>query len=195
MDIWKLEKLVKDKGFAWFDTGQYNVNIIGYRTKAKETNIFNDFLYLVYKDDEDCWEIKEYNVTTDPGLHYLQYPPRKEGTAILAEGQYLNTYKLDLHQGQYKALCQRLGTVKVYRDYNKNETLDMDPLTLQEGWYGINIHRASQWVENQFVNRYSAGCTVFQNPHDFEEFIKILEKSAALYGNKFTYTLLEEERA
>jgi hypothetical protein len=194
MTIKKLKKLVKKKGYAWFDGNKpYNVNIIGYRTKDKRLNIYNDFLYLAYRNENLNWVLKEYTATTDPGLYYLQSPPNNRGTAILAPGQYRSTYKLDLHRGRYKALCQRLGPVKVYRDYNRDKTLDMNPVSLEEGWYGINIHRASKWVKNRFVNKYSAGCTVMNNPIEYDEFINIIEKSAKLYGNKFTYTLLEEE--
>jgi hypothetical protein len=60
----------------------------------------------------------------------------------LVEGQYKDTHKIDFHQKEYKALCQRLGPVKVYRDNNKNNKLDLNSKTIVSGNFGINIHKA-----------------------------------------------------
>ena len=38
----------------------------------------------------------------------------------------------------------------------------------------------------------SAGCQVFRSSKDFYEFMDTLDYSADMYGNSFTYTLIEE---
>jgi hypothetical protein len=44
-----------------------------------------------------------------------------------------------------------------------------------------------------YINKYSAGCQVFADPDDFDEFMAILYKAREEWGNKFTYTLLESK--
>ena len=47
----EIERAVKAKGYAWFDTGAYNVNIIGVRnslTKYYVTNKFDDWITISY---------------------------------------------------------------------------------------------------------------------------------------------------
>jgi hypothetical protein len=57
---------------------------------------------------------------------------------------------------------------------------------------GINIHRAAPSGTTQRVDKYSAGCQVFNSANDFAEFIAAAKKHSNLYGNSFTYTLIDE---
>ena len=58
------------------------------------------------------------------------------------------------------------------------------------GNYGINIHKAGQ--NSQDVDKWSAGCQVFQKSNDFADFMDLTTKHRNLYGNSFTYTLIDE---
>lgn len=176
-------------GHAVFERGQYNLNIIGIRSKAWEPDKFDDRICVVYKDDSG-WVTRTWEATCDPGQYWLAHPMRPTGTAILVPGQYRGAYKIGKHRGKYDALTQRGGRVKVYRDNNKDEVLDHDPESVTEGYYGINIHKAGE-VSTE-VNRWSAGCQVFANERDFDEFMSLVRKSAAIWGEFFTYTLVDE---
>lgn len=188
-----LEKTLKNKNYAYFSNGLYNINIVGVRSANKEvTNKFDDYLIVEYKDKKNL-KRKIWSITTDPGLTYINNPSNKKGTAILVPNQYRGVYKLDLHNGKYKALCQRNGAVQVYRDDNKDSIYDYNPTTIEKGNFGINIHRADASWTRETIDNYSAGCQVFNNPIDFHDFIKLCETSASYYGNKFTYTLINEE--
>jgi hypothetical protein len=72
----------------------------------------------------------------------------------------------------------------------------MDPATdVDDGFFGINIHRASSRKvigREPTVGRFSAGCQVFRDPGDFDTFVGLCERSAVLYGEAFTYTLIDE---
>jgi hypothetical protein len=83
--------------------------------------------------------------------------------------------------------------VKVYRDRNKDMILDMNPATIDTGWFGINHHRAQFSGIANWINTHSAGCQVIQDNSNYETLIRICEESAKNYGNSFTYTLLREE--
>jgi hypothetical protein len=184
--------VMKSKGYAFFTNGNYNLNIIGVRSNNRKANSFDDWIVLCYKVD-NVWITRIYSITTDAGTFWLKNPMDKRGTALLVPNQYRGVYSIDKHRGEYDALCQRNGKVKTYRDNDMDIILDMDKATITEGYYGINIHRSNPYKQSISVDKWSAGCQVFANPKDFEQFMSICKKSRDLYGNKFTYTLLLEE--
>ena len=128
----------------------------------------------------------------DPGTFWLQNPMREKGTAILAQGQYVGAYGLGLHAGKYPALKQLHKPVTVIRDYNRDTLLDFQNGNLDAGMHGINIHRAHASGTTEAIERYSAGCQVFQNARDHDAFLAMCQIHRARYGNTFTYTLIDE---
>lgn len=188
------KSLFSKKGYAYFDKGLYNLNIIGIRTDNdnKVTNKFDDYLIVIYNSSEGKESRVIYNITTKPGLSTILKPENSKGTAILVPNQYRGCWQLGLHKGKYTALCQK-KPVKVYRDNNKNKVYDLEPKTIDEGIFGINIHRANKNYARQTVDMYSAGCQVFQEPNQFDSFIRLCKKQRDLYGNSFTYTLIDEK--
>ena len=190
----QIEKAVTAKGYKWFSDDSnkgYDVNIVGIRNSATGktvTNLFDDTLTVSFKEN-GVWKYFEWKITTDPGRKAVLEYHNPNGVGRLVPGQYRGVWKIDLHQGKYKALCQRLGNVKVYRDKNKDMTFNES--VVQEGMFGINIHRSNPKTESEYVENWSEGCQVFKRVKDFNEFMAICEKAAAIHGNKFSYTLLE----
>ena len=182
---------VEALGYRTFKSGDYNLNIIGVRSRARVANSFDDTMYVVYKED-GVWVQHEYSITTDPGLYWLENPSRVAGTAILKSGQYRSAFSIGKHRGRYTALVQS-GPVDVYRDSNRDSHIDMEETSIQTGFFGINIHRSSSSGSSPAVNKWSAGCQVFQNTAEYDSFIALCRKSSRLYGDKFTYTLLEDQ--
>lgn len=189
------QALFKKKGYAYFTAGNYNLNLIGVRRANKghiATNRFDDYLVVIYNTTNRTVR-KIFPITTEPGLTQLKAPSNAKGVAILVPGQYRSVWKIDLHNGKYKALCQRNGAVKVYRDNNKDNVYDVLPEKIDKGWFGINIHRSSIYHAPTYVNNYSAGCQVLQNPKDFNTLMYLAENQIkAGKGTTFTYTLLDE---
>ena len=113
--------------------------------------------------------------------------------AILKEGQYRGSHKICLHQGKYEALKQQ-KPLKVYRDNNKDGVYDLNENSLQEGIFGINIHKAGKFVNGSTqIDKWSAGCQVFSKESDFNEFMDVMYKAKDIWGNSFTYTLIESK--
>lgn len=184
---------VAEAGHTVFLSGLYNVNIIGIRNKGAKANRFDDRICVVFKDSQG-WVTREYAATTDPGLYWLHNKMNVKGTAVLQPGQYRGVYMIDKHRGKYDALCQRLGSVRVRRDRDFDDEIDWDSLSAEtSGSYGINVHRASSSRSVKTVGVFSAGCQVIQDPADFESFMRIIKKSAEIFGNRFTYTLLSDD--
>ena len=187
----QVEAAVKAKGYVWFeDTNNkgYDVNIVGIRnasTGQKVTNVFDDYLTLSYKVDGQ-WKFHIWPATTDPGKKGVMEYHNAKGVARLVEGQYRGSHTIGLHQGKYEALRQQKN-VKVYRDANRD--LSYDENKMDEGLFGINIHKAG--ADSTYVENWSEGCQVFKRSADFEEFMKICRKAREKHGNSFTYTLIE----
>jgi len=192
----QIEKAVKKLGYNWFETGDYNVNIVGIRnsnTDYKVTNKFDDCLTLSYKVNGD-WVFHCFKCTTDPGTHWVKNVTRKEGVAVLKPGQYGSSHKLRLHAGKYLALGQQ-KPVTVYRDNNRDDNYDLDDNNTQTGLFGINIHRATarSGKISSRVDKWSAGCQVIASNDDWHEFLDICQIAREKWSNNFTYTLIESK--
>jgi len=194
----QIQTTVESKGYKWFHDNSnkgYDVNIVGVRnstTKGRVTNAFDDKMTISYKCEAGQWHFHEYDCTTDPGTHWVKNILNPDGVAILKPGQYRGSHKIRLHQGKYEALGQK-KPVTVYRDNNLNETYDYDNATT--GVYGINIHRATAKSSGKStrVDKWSAGCQVIARNSDWHEFLNICKKARDIYGNSFSYTLLESK--
>ena len=136
---------------------------------------------------------KVFPCTTLPGKKAMEHPVNIVGTAILKEGQYRGCWKIGYHKGKYKALVQN-APLTVYRDGNKDDKFDLKPTCIDKGIFGINIHKAGNLdAGSTLVDGWSYGCQVFKKAIDFASFMRLVEKSARLYGDKFTYTLINED--
>jgi hypothetical protein len=185
----KMRAILRNKGYVLF-TRPYELNIVGVRSKNTKANSFDDELHVFYKTGPLKWMYHIFKATTDPGTYWLENPMQTKGTAILAQGQYMNAYHLGLHQGKYKALVQQ-KPVAIIRDYDRNAWLDFLNGSKETGMFGINIHRALVQGKTKYIDKFSAGCQVFENTTDFDHFLRMCEKHQQLYGNNFTYTLID----
>lgn len=190
--IESIREVFDRKGYRFFTNGKYNLNLLGVRRNTSASNKFDDYLVAVYKNESDEWQCLVWEGTTDPGKHWLENPLSPRGTAILIPNQYRGTWKIGLHRGKYKALCQSKN-VKVWRDNDKDDELDFLCEDSQEGIFGINIHRSNPYTESQRVDKWSAGCQVFKKVKDYVVFMGLCDRASHVYGNSFTYTLLEEQ--
>ena len=150
---------------------------------------------ISFKDEDGNWHYNEYNCTTDPGDDWTDNPWIDEiGCAVLRPGQYRGSHKIRLHGGKYTALGQKKD-VTVYRDNNRDENYDFDESTCDTGVFGINIHRATalEGKTSTYVNKWSAGCQVIASNDDWHEFLEICQEARAVWGNSFSYTLIESK--
>lgn len=190
----RIKTIAQEKGHVIY-TEPYRLNIWGFRANTEKPNVFDDELHVFTNISQTKivkWAYLVFKITTDPGTYWLQNPLNPKGTAILKAGQYLDAYSIDKHRNKYYALCQRLAKVTVIRDYDRDAVLDFNNGKEQTGMFGINIHRARKTGSTYSVDRHSAGCQVFKNAQDFDFFMKLCEVHRKLYGNKFTYTLVDK---
>jgi hypothetical protein len=194
--------LMKSKKYVIYNK-PFELNIVGVRNKDTNPTKFDDSLFVFWKDDKNNWDGREYAITTDPSTNYLKKGgigsfKGKLSTAILPSGQYIDTWVIGSHKGQYTALTQA-KPICVYRDFDRNETLSFNVSDKDCGMFGINIHRAKvngaddgKGNTNE-IGLYSAGCQVFKNYYCFMDFMQLVKKQESLYRNKyFTYTLFDK---
>ena len=197
--IQSIISLMRARGYVVYDQ-PYRLNIIGVRTPIKIPEDFDDYFYVIYKDDNNKWIGYKYTGTTDPSTSYLNkggFSDSTSGVAIVPQGQYVDTYKIGKHQGDYDALVQK-KSMCIYRDYNRDDVLTFNTKDKVCGMFGINIHRAKSGGADDGngntnkIGPYSAGCQVINNSYCFNDLMTMAEKHRDLYGNSFTYTLLDK---
>lgn len=159
------------------------LNITGWRNKLGKVDSFDDFITVAWGYQHN-WQMKCYKATTVPGRYWLENLLNPKGTAIMAPGQYVDCYSRGLHKGR-SALVQT-GPVKVFRDSNRDDRIDCSSKTIEKGLFGLNIHRAG--LASKLVGKWSAGCQVFANEVEFEQFMRLCYYSTT---DKFTYSLVE----
>lgn len=182
--------VMNTKGYSVFkNTKGHDLNIVGIRTESIEEEKFNDWLAVFYTFD-GSWNYFAFPATTDPGTFYRKNPLNVKGTAVLKPDQYRGVYKIGRHRN-YKAL-QQIGDMTVYRDANRDTSLDTTGMVEDTGLHAINIHRSNAHKASTVVGKWSAGCQVFQDPDHFQFFLALCDRASEKFGNKFSYTLLEE---
>lgn len=186
-----IRKALLKKGYRWLDSGPYHLNMVAVRRNTAIANAFDD-VFTVSHFDGQAWRYAEWKCTTDPGLYWLLNPMNVKGTAILPLGQYLDCWRIGMHQGAYEALVQ-CQPVTVWRDSDRDNRLDYGGTAPTDtGIFGINIHRANALRESVQVDKWSAGCTVIANPNNFAALMVLAKESARLGRASFSYTLLGE---
>ena len=188
--VQRIVEVMKRKKYKVFaDPKGHDLNIVGIRTADRQANKFNDWLTVFYVF-EKVWNCFPFPATTDPGLFYRKSPLNVKGTAVMKPGQYRGAYMVGKHRG-YKALQQK-GGITVYRDSNRNETIDTVGMIEETGFYSINIHRADAYRPTVEVGKWSAGCQVVQDPDHFAFLMQLCDRAKEKFADSFTYTLLEE---
>ncbi len=199
----KIVDALKKNSYPLF-TGENNITLVGVRSKDTNSNSFNDAL-VVLCEVEGKMQSQIFDITTDPGIYYRENPLNVDGTAVLVPGHYKSCWKLGAHRGQYHALIQA-GEMSVYRDNNHDSKIDTkqnaegdkdkgegeEKDNIDKGLFGINLHRANEHRSSLRVDRWSAGCQVMANPKDFDLVMGMLKDSAKVYGDKYSYSLLNE---
>ena len=175
--IEELKAKFTELGYQWMP-----FHIIGIRSKANEPNKFDDLICLIDGD-----ELKVFTGTTNPGTYWLKNPMNVNGCAVLKKGQYVDTWQIGLHKGQYTALTQA-KKVTVFRDDDKDAIAEEQGKE-DTGIFGINIHRANPSATSTLIEKWSAGCQVLNNSKEFKELIQACIASGKKY---FTYTLIDE---
>lgn len=173
-------------GFG-IDRARFPVVVVGIRGYYRDTlgvvgrndrGMYDDAIFI---DAPDAFA--NFNGNTDPSrVRKGSGKGATKGMASLKPGAYF-AHRFDKHNGQYLALCQRLGDVTVIRDGA--------PPYPDTGRFGINIHRGG-------VNTTSSeGCQTIP-PAQWPAFIATaVDQAKRAFGDRWDqavipYVLLED---
>lgn len=190
--IAQLKALALRKGYTWFYTGDYNLNIWLERTSNTFTNKFDDFMHI-------AWLIGDVE-------HYLCIPATTkhglgQGQSVIMPNQYKSAYQwipkgkgwghgYHFAEGEFFAQCK---PVQTWIDSNKDSIIDHVNPVFAGTNVGINIHKMSpKGVRTGRVDNWSLGCSGAEEP-DFIKIIPIVTEAVKLYGDKFTITWVESK--
>ena len=182
-------ELVQQRGFVVFDSGDYDLNLIGLRNlKDRESNLFDDEFHIVYRLG-DLWIHEWCACTTDPGAYWLQKEDYKPCAIYYHDQQARGAYEIGLHKG--RPALRQVKPVKFWRDGNKDLHLDFEGPVYEDLIY-VNIHRASMREEGSYyVNKWSAGCIVLRLSRDMDRLMTLAHKQGTTLGYKrFSFCLL-----
>jgi hypothetical protein len=193
------QEMNKDQ-FTWFEKpGKLNIVLVrNPEDRGKEsTNLFNDKAIVEVTKPTGEKEQYDFNITTDPGHTYLKNPIRSFGTAIIAKGQYPQSYVIGNHKENpnHQAFIQN-SAIKVHRDNNRDLVVNLSDSTVKWENPLLNGHRGFATKKTEFVDEFSAGCWVFEDAKDLNfvlDLAKQYEKENS-YGN-YTITVLQPDMA
>jgi hypothetical protein len=174
---------MRSRGYRIFSR-PLELNIIAERSSTVRSELMDDVLHLLYKDLDDRWQLKSYQVTTDPSAYYIDNPIVPQGYGFIKKGQWLDCYARGYHKGR-PALVQ-VKPVTVIRNYELKGPFKTYQGSEQTGIFGNNIHDMKGSMFNA-----SAGCIVFARDADYAEFLSQCDHHRLRYGNRFTLSLLD----
>ena len=167
MDYQLLKKAVENKGYVFFDSGEYNLNFIWVREDLHATNHFTDDLYVAYKVNgaENVLSIK---CTTKPGLRGSLFNPVTvegvTGTAIIKESQYRGAWQFrDTTEGfSHYPYFHQIKPIDYFRDGDKDTEIDLvqeqDNKIFGTFWHKMSNVGDKRKIEQFEVNNWSLGC-------------------------------------
>lgn len=171
------EPLPKQNSYGWLQaqveradhvwvSGAMEFNVIGIRgymvpqgVVANTGNLWNDTIFLAWKDRAGQAHVKSWAASTDPGVWYYTVHANPRGCAHLMPGQY--KYGPGLHNG-HPAFIQA-GNVTVARtnaaNYTDRSRVETDS---PAGRFWIDNHAGFAFWDQQGVDNSSAGCQVIK---------------------------------
>lgn len=188
--VGSLKETMAKLGYQWFEDLP---NIIGVRSELNAPDVFNDLLFIVYKQN-GVEKLFSATITTDPGTTYQVKLLNPKGCAVMVPGQYLNAYKSGFHQGKsdHRALVQ-VGKVTVDRDEDMDGIAELDKKLIEAGYFGINIHGANKNADTTKIGPWSAGCQVHSRWSKKEEMMDIVDSYKNVNNGLVSYTLIDEK--
>jgi hypothetical protein len=169
----------------------FQVNLLGVRS-AKVAGKYSDTIACFFTNSNGNIYWRQYPASTVPTGYWLLNPMQKKGCAVLAPGYHKDIWIDGLHKGKYPGLLQRGGDVTIYRDNSKDMNIDLDPLSMEIGQFGINMHDYWSYSDMK-ADQSSAGCQVLDQMH-VNEILECWKWEKNTHKSKFlSYGLVNKE--
>ena len=186
----KIKEIMLENGMKVF-TAPFDMTLGGIRTKDNKSEAFNDWLFMLYHDEDGNLQGLIEKGTTDAGLYYRKNPLNIDGTAIIQHGvQHRGCYTY-MEKGGHKGqeAFRQTGLMKYWRDADRDQYLDFDGKEFTS-IFNTNGHDMGTVGVN--VGKWSAGCWGSTNTvmDKFYSLAKLQIKHG--HGDKFSFAMLHE---
>jgi hypothetical protein len=186
----KIKEIMLKNGMKVF-TAPFDMTLGGIRTKDNRSEAFNDWLFMLYHDEDGNLQGLIEKGTTDAGLFYRKNPLNIDGTAIIQHGiQHKSCYtymKKGGHNGQ--EAFRQTGLMKYWRDADRDEYLEFDGKEFQ-AIFNTNGH--DMGTVGVTVGTWSAGCWGSTNSIMDKFYILAQLQDKNGHGKVFSYAMLHE---
>ena len=139
-------------GYLWFHKGG-----ISLRITDTFTNGFTELFFVVRGGEV----VSVSPWTTKPGSYWIQNPVTVggvKGTGIQKEGQWIHSHEYvakPKRKWGKAGYFKQVGTIEVYRDGDRDNTLDKNVTQFAPTWYGFFLHAMGS---GRNIYNWSAGC-------------------------------------
>ena len=200
MEYQDLKTAIENKGFVFFDEGNYNLNFIWVRNDYIFTNMFTDTLYIAYKEDGNE-KVLEFKATTKAALYSDggALNPVAGGTAIIKAGQYRASWHFTMGNGTGtlpwgKPYFQQVRGIDYFRDNNKDNVVD-EVNEQDNKIFGTNWHIMAEplGVNKSGSKPWSEGCMGVSLNDMLNTIVPLVHKSIPIWGDVFTGTIIDAE--
>jgi len=195
-----LKKVVENKGYVFFDEGDYDLNFIWVRTSDVFTNMFTDLLHIAYKKN-GIEQVVTLNATTKASLYGNggATNPVPGGTAVIVPGQYRSAWSYTEGNGTGtlpwgKPYFQQIKGISYWRDVNKNNIIDKTNIQYNQ-IFGTNWHIMMEPLSVNVPGSlpWSEGCKGISQSDMLDIVAPITREAVKIWGPNFTGTLLESK--
>jgi hypothetical protein len=186
-EVERIVSFLQKKNYKIFED-IWVLNIVALRTTdGSVSNVFEDDLYVFYRNDNGNWELNKYQITTVPGLvPKTEFLP--QNVAILRLGQYVDQLTMGNHQADVNHKSLNFDECAIQRNKDVKSFDFTSPTEI--GNFPISIHRSSETSSAEFVFNYSEGDQVFKSVNQFDQFMNLCQKQVEIgKKNRFSYTL------
>lgn len=161
--------------------------------KKQNQDKFTDALYLIPQNAKDTDLITPWQITTAPSLaYYGNKPLNPQGTGIKLPGDTLyyiqshtlghGTYVMGVEGEPIRAGRYDIGVTK-YDTYHPVKSFEKQNC-------GMEIHRSSTTSISPCIGPWSAGCQVFCDINEFNDFITKAQ-AQTINSKRFFYAIIE----
>lgn len=192
----KVKQIFDKKGYLFYDNGTFNLNIGFVRESDEFTNELTDTMFIAYRDEFLLRRCICLPATTKAGFSPALFNPKvvagMRGVAVVKPNQYRGTWQfVDSYVDWLKyPYFQQIKPIDVYRDANGDKHIDKEQV--QNGLFGINIHRMSGiGVLGGILNNWSEGCMGIDELN-WRKILPVIRSAVKIYGINFTATLIEK---
>lgn len=149
-DVSILLQAMSEKGYKIF-SDPFKMNIISVRNQClivgdSYTDEFVDFLYLLYKDDSDVWNTKQYNFSTMPGVEFKVSEQWIKSRKLFAKTA--DPTDISKQVDYWPTIIGQKSTIKNYYGLESKDGL------APNGEKGLPILVPSQYIDVYFMSTY-----------------------------------------